>query len=704
MTVDLAVGKITNKEISWLSFNARVLQEAADSTVPLIERLKFLGIFSSNLDEFYRVRVATLKRLSRLGKRAKKIIGQSPKKILKEIQDTVLIQNKAFEAIYQEILKQLAAEGIFLINERQLDAEQREFLLAYFRDEVRPKLIPLMIDQVNRFPELRDQSIYLAVCLSEKSKPGKAQFALIELPTDILPRFLILPQRDGARYLILLDDVVRFGLKDIFAPFDFDLFEAYTVKITRDAELDIDDDVSESVIKKVSQSLKTRKQGSPVRLIYDSRLPSSFLRIFVRKLRIDGEEALIPGGRYHNFRDFMKFPDFGLSRLRYKPEPKLRHPDLHPNVSLFEVIAKKDLLLHWAYHSFDHLIDLLREAAIDPKVTSIKMTIYRAAQYSSVLNCLINAAKNGKSVVVLLELRARFDEAANIAWADRLREEGVRVIFGVQGLKVHCKMCLISRRQKKRQVLYAVLGTGNFNEETAKIYSDHALLTANKKVTQEVHNLFEFFETTYKLSPFRQLIVSPFNTRKKIIRLIQSETMVAEKGNNAWIFLKANNLTDPEMIQALYEAGRAGVRVRLIIRSMFSLQAGVPGLSENIEAVSIVDKYLEHTRIFVFANGGKPLFFLSSADLMPRNLDQRIEVTFPIFDPSVRRELESFLDLQWKDNVKARLLDKGPSNQIRSAGPGKKARAQWAIHEMLTQRKFFPEISPELIGTAREQA
>ncbi len=686
------MGKITNKEISWLSFNARVLQEAADPTVPLIERIRFLGIFSSNLDEFYRVRVATLKRLSRLGKRAKKIIGHNPRKILREIQDIVLIQNKAFEATYQEILKQLAAEGIFLIDERRLDAEQRRFLTGYFRDEVRPKLIPLMIDQVSRFPELRDQSIYLAVCLAERSKPGKAKFALIELPTDILSRFLILPHRDGVRYLILLDDVVRFGLKDIFGPFDFDILEAFTVKITRDAELDIDDDVSESVIKKVSQSLKNRKQGNPVRLIYDARLPSAFLQIFIRELRIEGKEALIPGGRYHNFRDFMKFPDFGLSRLRYPAAPKLRHPDLHPRASLFQVIAKKDILLHWAYHSFDHLIDLLREAAIDPKVNSIKMTIYRAAQHSSVLNCLINAARNGKTVVVVLELRARFDEAANIAWADTLREGGVRVIFGVQGLKVHCKLCLISRKGKKHQELYAVLSTGNFNEETAKIYSDHAVFTANRKLTKEVQNLFEFFETTYKLAPFRRLIVSPFNTRKKMIRLIQSEIRAAEKGKTAWIFLKVNNLTDPEIIRALYQAGRAGVKVRLIVRSMFSLQAGVPGLSDNIEAISIVDKYLEHSRIFAFANGGQPLFFLSSADLMPRNLDQRIEVTFPIYDPSVRRELESFLELQWNDNVKARALDKDLSNQFRSTGSEEKIRAQWAIHEMLMQPKNPPHI------------
>jgi polyphosphate kinase len=682
------MAKIVNKEISWLSFNARVLQEAADPSTPLLERLKFLAIFSSNLDEFYRVRVATLKRLARLGKKAKRIIGHHPYKVLREIQDIVLCQNRMFDRVFRALLKDLAHEGIHIVNERRLNAEQRRFVSSYFREEVRPKLIPLMIDQVREFPSLRDRSIFLAVRLGRSSNPRARALSLIEIPSHILPRFVILPAPPGHHSIMFLDDIVRFGLDEIFSVLGYDRFEAYTIKLTRDAELDIDQDVSESVIKKVAESLKHRKQGNPVRFIYDSRLPASILSIFTAKLGIDTKDSLIPGGRYHNFKDFMKFPDFGMDGLRYPREPKLIHPDLSSGTRIFEAVARRDILLHFAYQAFDHVIDLLREASIDPHVLSIKMTIYRVAPYSSILNSLIIAAKNGKTVLVVLELQARFDEKANIAWADRLREAGVRVLFGVQGLKVHAKTCLITRRERNRDVLYAVLGTGNFNEDTARIYSDHALFTADRRLTEDVAGLFDFFEKPYKPAEYQSLIISPFSTRKRILKLIDREGEAAAQGQDAWLTIKANNLTDPEIIEALLQSAHRGARVRLIIRSMFSMPPPSPRERGRIEVRSIVDRYLEHSRIFAFGNNNHPLVFLSSADLMPRNLEGRIECTFPVLDSDAGRQLLDFLEIQFRDNVKARR----PNQAIvrRPTDPAHAVRAQWAIPQYLKSGDLPP--------------
>ncbi len=673
--------KTVNKEISWLSFNARVLQEAADRTNPLLERLKFLAIFSSNLDEFYRVRVATLKRLIRLGKKARSLIGHHPRKVLQQIQDIVLRQNRAFDRVYRAIRRDLAREGIAVVDGRRLDAEQRVFVASYFRDEVRPKLVPLMIDQVHDLPDLRDRSIFLAVRLGRRSNPRVRSLSLIEIPTHVLPRFVVLPSPPERRAVMFLDDVVRFGLSDIFSVLGYDRIEAFTIKLTRDAELDIDDDLSESVVKKVSESLKHRKQGNPVRLVYDARLPASLLRFFTARLGLGSADSLIPGGRYHNFKDFMKFPDFGLDRLRYPRQPKLLHPALPPGSRVLEAAVRGDILLHFSYHAFDHVLDLLREASIDPFVTSIKMTIYRVAPHSSVLNSLISAAKNGKSVLVVLELQARFDEEANLAWADRLREEGVRVLFGVQGLKVHAKTCLITRRVRGRDVRFALLGTGNFNEETARIYSDHALITADRRLTDDLAQLFDFFEKSYKPAAYHHLVISPFSTRKRLLKLIEREREAASRGREAWLTLKVNNLTDPEIIEALRRAARRGVRVRLIVRSMFSLPPSALGGPKGIEARSIVDRFLEHSRIIAFSNGGRPLVYLSSADLMPRNLEGRIECTFPVYNTGAQRELLDVLEIQMRDNVKARRPDQAKPAARRPGTP--EVRSQWAVRQYL---------------------
>ena len=685
--------KIRNKEISWLSFNERVLQESDSPDVPLVDRLKFLGICSSNLDEFYRVRVATLNRLALLGKKAKKYIGTDPSKILNEITPIALKQHEKFDQIFKKLIRALAKENIFIITEKDLTPEQGDFVLNYFRSEVRPKLIPIMLAQVQDTLQLRDRTIYLSICLTKKKDPSKNQYAIIEIPSDVLPRFLILPVSEGKKYIILLDDVIRYGLDDIFSIFSFDSHEAYTIKITRDAELDIDDDISESYLEKLHKSIKQREAGNPIRFIYDSRIPSNFLTILKQKINVSKDDTLIAGSKYHNNRDFIKFPAIGSRQLNYAPIKRLSHKDIPPGESLLKCMKKKDILLHYPYQSFDYVIDLLREASIDPKVQSIKMTLYRVAKNSSVLNALINAVKNGKTVVAVLELQARFDEESNIYWANRLKEEGVKVIFGVPGLKVHSKLCLVSRVEKSGTAHYAIIGTGNFNEDTARLYTDHALFTADQRITREVNKIFNFFVKTYQSDTFKHLVVSPNFMRKRITRLINKEIKNAAAGKPAYVFLKLNGLTDPQLIQKLYEASEAGVKIKLIIRGMFSLVPGIEGMSSNIEAISIVDKFLEHSRIFIFCNDGDELFYISSADWMPRNIDRRIEVTCPLYDEEIKNELRVYMDIQWNDNVRARILNDQLDNKFRKDRSRKKIRAQWQTYEFLKKYHMLPDNS-----------
>lgn len=685
--------RFVNKELSWLAFNARVLHEAEDPSVPLVERIRFLGIYSSNLDEFFRVRVATLNRFVKLGKKAKKILGLNPKKTLKEIQEVVLAQNRKFDRIFRQVLKDLAKENIFIINERQLNEKQKIFVKSYFQNEVRPKLIPIMIDQVTDFPELRDRSIYLAVSLLKTGSSQRPKYALIEIPTELLPRFLALPNIDGKKYIILLDDVIRYGLSDIFSFFRFDRFDASSVKLTRDAELDIDDDLSQSYIRKVEKSLKLRKGGVLVSFTYDSQISPAMINYFRGKLNLKKSDTIIPGARYLDFKDFMDFPDIGLKRLKFKKIEFLPHRETEKGKELFEIMRKKDILFHYPYQSFHYVIDLLREASIDPKVTSIKITLYRVAKHSSIVHALINAIKNGKTVIVIMELQARFDEEANIYWAERLQEEGARVIYGVPRLKVHSKLCLISRQEKGKTAHYGIVGTGNFNEDTAKVYSDHNLFTSDKRITSEAKRVFDFYQDNYKTTTFKHLLVSPFNLRKRILKLIQTEIKNAQGGKEAYIILKLNNLVDTAIIRKLYQASSAGVDIRLIIRSMFSLIPGVPGVSENIKAINIVDRFLEHSRIFVFCNDGNEKYFISSADLMSRNLDCRVEVTCPIYDKDIQQELKTFLEIQWSDNIKARIRGKSLSRLTPRKRSSIKIRAQSEIYKFLKSQLTEPDIS-----------
>ncbi|MDP4222099.1 MAG: polyphosphate kinase 1 [Bacteroidota bacterium] len=669
------------KEISWLSFNERVLQEAENKDVPLIERFKFLGIYSNNLDEYFRVRVATLSRLSQFGPKSHDILGYSPKATLKKVHEIVLEQNKRFEKIYAGLIQDLAKHKIHIINEKELDEEQADFLRDYFVREVRSRLMPFLIEKDSGLPNLTDDAIYLAIILAKKNVK-KEKYALLEIPSDVLPRFLVLPERDDGIYVIFLDDIIRFGLKDIFFIFDFDEISAYTIKLTKDAELELADDISESYIENLSRSLQQRRHGTPVRFIYDREMPKSILKMLTLLLKFGPDDVIIPGDRYHNFKDFMRFPYLGRKKFYFEPLKPIPHKDIQPGKSILSAIYRKDILLFFPYHPFDHFIDLLREASIDPYVTSIQITLYRLARNSSVINALMNAVRNGKKVTTVVELQARFDEEANILWGNKLMEEGVKVIYGVPGLKVHAKLCLITRSKKDVVQRYAVIGTGNFNEDTARIYTDHLLLTSNKKITNEVFKAFNFFDVNYRKDNYYHLVLSPFFLRNKLTLLIDNEIKNAKAGKKAYIHMKLNNITDNEIINHLYRASSAGVNIRLIIRGMFSLVTGIKDVSENIKAIGIVDRFLEHTRFIIFCNGGSEECYISSADLMTRNIDHRIEVTCPVFDKNLKNELRHIFDIQWNDNVKARKLNPALSNKF--AKPGKKIiHSQMEVYEYL---------------------
>ncbi len=665
------------REIAWLHFNDRVLREADDDSVPLVGRMRFLGIFSANLDEFFRVRVATLKRLAMM---RKTLSGHDPRKVLKQIQDLVLEQTARYEEIYAKLLTSLRQAGISILNEQDLDKRQQQHVRAFFYEEVRPRLVPLMLESFKNFPAIKDENVNLAVSLQLEGEARRQRYALIELPPD-LPRFIELPAQGRRQCLMFLDDVVRFGLRYIFSIFDVESVEAYAIKLTRDSEIDIEEDFSESYLERIHESLRKRKKGAPVRFVYDATIPKGLLNFFIKGLHLSQMDAFIPGSRYHNFKDLIRFPDLGRKDLNLRYPQPIAHPQLHGAHSLLSVIARSDVLLHFPYHPFSTFIDVLREAAIDPDVREIKLTVYRASAHSHTLNTLINAARNGKRVTVVLEPQARFDEESNINWANKLSEEGVRVILGVRGLKIHAKLCLILRQEDHRTARTAAIGTGNFNEATARTYCDHLLLTCDPQLTREVEGIFEYLEGPFRIPNFKHIIFSPFYTRKRLLRLIAREIDEARAGKEAYIHAKLNNLDDAAIIQRLYQAGQAGVRVRLIVRGMCALIPGAAQLSENIEAIRIVDQYLEHSRLFVFASGGEPRVFISSSDWMVRNFDRRVEVTCPIFDRRLQKELRDTFDLLWNDNVKASPVLGG----TRELGNSETCRSQVEIHRYLKQ-------------------
>ncbi len=680
--------KYIPRDISWLSFNERVFQEATDKTVPIIERMKFLGIFSSNLDEFFRVRVATIARLAEVKKGVSEFVGEDPAKLLKQIHKKVLEQQQEVENVYNAIVKELENHKVYIVDEKNLNKEQSAFVLKYFHETVLPTMAPVMIETAPNFPYLNDKSIYFAVKLYRNGELKKSmKYVIIHIPTDVLPRFVVLPRQGESRYIILLDNVIRFCLNELFAVLEIDNAEAYTIKLTRDAELDIDQDLSKSIVEKIEKSVKDRKKGEPVRLVYDREMPHDLLQFIMKKIKLKRSLNAIPGGRYHNFRDFISFPNVGNKELLYNYPAPLPHPELSKAKSLFSVIRKKDILLCYPYQSFNHVIDLLREASIDPKVKSIKMTMYRLAKKSSIAHILANALKNGKSVTVLVELQARFDEEANLFWANQLKEEGAEVIYGISGLKVHSKLLLITREEGTGTVMYGHIGTGNFNEDTAKLYCDCTLLTSDKRITGEMTKVFNFYSNNFKIGNYEHLLVSPFFMRKKLIKFINKEIKNAGEGKEAYITLKLNSLVDSELVKKLYQASDAGVKVKLIIRSNCSLVPGVKDMSENIEGISIIDKYLEHSRILIFCNGGDERIYLTSADWMYRNLDLRNEIAVPIYDKRIREKLKKIIEIQLSDNTKARILDLQQDNAYRPTVHGeKKIRAQDEIYNYFKGR------------------
>jgi polyphosphate kinase len=561
-----------------------------------------------------------------------------------------------------------------------LTDDQGIYVRQYFREQVRSNLFPIMLRSYKRSTPLKDKSIYLAVQLRKKNKSVKDDFAIIKVPTSEVSRFLILPKKGEKNFIILLDDIIRYNLADIFSVFEYDDFHVYTIKITRDAEMELDNDVSKSLMERMAESLKQRKKGRPVRFIYDKEIPEKMLKMVMDTLKISRKDNIMSGSRYHNFKDFIMFPNVGGEHLEFPPMPPLPQRNLSGSKSILSAIRRKDIMLHFPYQSFQYIIDLLREASIDPHVRAVKMTLYRVARTSKVVNALINAVRNGKKVTVYLELQARFDEQANIYWSEKMQEEGVEVIHGTAGLKVHSKLILIKRKEGKEMVYYANIGTGNFNETTSKIYADHSLLTANQKITREVEQVFNLIEKIYHTPmSFRNLIVSPFKTRSFIIQMINREIAHAKAGRKAEVTLKLNSLVDESVVKKIYAASKVGVKFRLIIRGICVLVPGVPGLSENVEAISIVDKYLEHARLFVFYNDGDPLYYISSADLMARNLDHRIEVGVPIWDEDLKNELQTILDIQWRDNTKARFLGADNINEYRR-NEESPVRAQFDIY------------------------
>ena len=681
--------KIIFRDISWLSFNARVLQEAADETVPLRERIRFLGICSNNLDEFFRVRVAALKRMILLGNKSKMHLELLPEAILEEIQEKVIEQQKEFERIWNEILRELKKQKIFILNEKQLNREQQKFILTYFDEEIRSNIIPLMIESIPNFPVLNDKSIYLACNLSKKDKSIPQKFALVSVPTRRLSRFLILPSKQTQKHLILLEDVIRFCLPGIFSFFGYDTFSSHIIKVTRDAEIDIDNDVSTSLIQKIEKGLKNRKKGKPVRFTFDKAIDPSLLTYLVRRMGLLQKDNLIPGGRIHNFKDFIDFPDAVFAQKKLRKNPFI-HPALKNITRVTDTVLNKDVLLHFPYHSFDSVIDLLREAAIDPEVVSIKITCYRLAQRSKIINALTNAVRNGKQVTAVLELRARFDEEANLEWKEELEEAGVKVLLGVHNMKVHAKLCLIKKRVNNQTIHYGFVSTGNLNERTALVYSDNCLLTSDRNIMADVNRIFNYLEQPknrpHFLKTCKTLLVSPVNMRKQLMLLINKEIRTARSGKAASIILKLNSLSDKVLINKLYEAAKAGVEIKMVIRGIFCV------LTENkknkipMQAISIVDEYLEHARVMIFHNGGKEKVFISSADWMVRNIDHRVEVSCPIIEKNIIQELKEIVLIQLKDNIKARILDNELSNQYVNPRNTKKIRSQVETYNYLYRK------------------
>lgn len=672
-----------NREISWLDFNARVLQEANDVHVPLLERLRFLGIFSNNLDEFFQVRYATVKRIAQSGKTGKRVFaGRSAEALLKEITSKVIdLQDESLE-ILNGIYKEMERENIFFINQNEVKPEQEDFLKNYFIQNVNPALVTIILSQ-NRDQDLSANKAFLIVTMSlNQATENHNIYALIEMPKDA-KRFVVLPKNgDGKQYIMMLDDLIRYHFHMIFSFFNYKSIQAHMVKITRDAELDLEEDVSISYLEKITLSVKDRMISDPVRLVYDKEIPNQTLSFVMEKLNIDSTDSLIPGGKYHQRRDYMNFPSLDRPDLLYSSLPSLPIPMLSMEENILDAIDQKDYLLNTPYQDFSYVIKFLREAALDPKVKSIKITIYRLSKSSLIVSALINAAKNGKKVLVQIELQARFDEENNINFAEQLEAAGVQLIFGIPGLKVHSKICIIERQHDKKNRRYGFISTGNFNESTAKIYTDYTLFTTNQKILKEVNKVFNFLQVSYKIKKYKHLIVSPHYTASVISKMIDNEIENHQKGLPSGISLKLNNITNYPLVEKLYQASQAGVKIKMIVRGICCLVPGVKGLSDNITVLSVVDKFLEHSRVIIFENAGEKKIYLSSADFMTRNIENRVEVACPVYDKELQQQILDTFELSWKDNTKGRIVNQNPQNKMVKPKAGDKIqRSQWTTYD-----------------------
>ncbi|MEN9701364.1 MAG: polyphosphate kinase 1 [Bacteroidota bacterium] len=680
------------RDISWLSFNGRVLQEANDPTVPLNERVRFLGIFSNNLDEFFRVRVATLKRMTEFTNKKGHIqnidLIESPQLVLDQIQTIVLKQQNEFNRIWQNINKELKENKVYLVDERKLTIEQKNFIKNYFDEVVRPYIIPLMIENVSELPYLRDKSLYLAIVMSNKSSAYNQKFSLIEIPSRSVGRFIQLPSKSGTASIMLLEDVIRYNLPIIFSHFKFNKFEAHVFKITKDAEIDLDQEVGMNFIDKISKGIKNRRKGKPVRFVYEKEMNAEILEFLIQKLKLSRKSSIIPGGHIHNFRHFMDFPN--VIPVKSNRPPALIHPAFKKKDLVSDIVLKKDVMLHFPYHTYDPIIDMLREAAMDDMVTSIKITAYRLASNSKVINALINAARNGKQVTVFLELKARFDEEANLEWKTIMEEEGINVLVGVPNKKVHAKLCIIQKKIGLKQVKYGFISTGNLNEKTAKVYADHCLLTSSATIMNEATKIFAYLENWQQgdkpIAKMRNLLISPINMRNSIIEFINNEIANAKKGKKASIIIKLNSITDISLIEHLYKAVKENVEVHLIIRGITTIKVNDQKANAKLNAISIVDQYLEHARVMIFHNNGNEKVYISSADWMVRNLDHRIEVAVPINDITIKKELIDIIKIQLKDNQKARILDSDLMNKYVPL-VGRKFKSQEETYQYLKRKK-----------------
>lgn len=666
-----------DRDLSWMYFNRRILQEATRENVPLLERLGFLGIYSNNLDEFFRVRMATLSRIAECEDKSLRTESEHARKLIKRINRLNAVYAKEYEEALAGVRSRLRDEHIFLLNENELDEEQQRYVRRFFRQRLSGFVSPVWITAARQLTEETDDSIYLAVKMNTEGRKA-GDYALIELPVQVSGRFVRLPDRDGNKYLMYLDDVIRYCLPFIFGGLGYTHFEAYAFKFTKDAEMEIGNDLRTGVLQKISKGVKSRRKGDALRVIYDQDMPAALHKRVMNLLNLDKLDTVQAGGRYHNHKDLMAFPDCGRDDLKYPVWKPIVRPETNSSRdSVLRMVQEGDRFIHVPYHSFDYYIRLLQEAAIHKEVKSIKTTLYRLAKDSKVVKALICAARNGKKVTVVIELLARFDEASNINWSKKMQDAGVHVIFGVENLKVHSKITHIGMRNGSD---IACVSTGNFHEGNARVYTDYMLMTAAKNIVKDVNAVFTFIEKPYMPVTFKELLVSPNEMKKKFVRLINNEIKNRQQGKPAYIKVKINHITEPEMVRKLYEASENGVRVDLLVRGNCSLVTGIPGKSDNIRICGIIDRYLEHSRIFIFANGGEKKCFIGSADWMPRNLDNRIEVVTPVYDAKIKEDLEKVIDYGLRDTMQGRIVDGTGENRPWTTEDGEAFRSQEQLY------------------------